>query len=97
MSYLSDVKDSLRITHDDDDNLLKRLIDSSAYECVAFLNVTLESTQDALDIIDELPPAVFNGLILMVQADYDGDPEKREAYRNAALNLWQPYRLDIGA
>ena len=95
MSFLTDVKDALRITHDDDDKLLKRLIDSACYECVKFLN--LDDDGDAQSVVLELPANVFNGVVLMVQADYDGDPEKRETYRNAALNLWQPFRENIGA
>jgi len=95
MSFLTDVKEALRITHDDDDKLLKRLIDSASYECAQFLN--LDADGDAQSQIMDLPPNVFNGVVLMVQADYDGDPEKRNAYRDAALNLWQPLRLDIGA
>jgi hypothetical protein len=96
MSYLSEVKNALKITHNEDDKDLNRKIESAAYECITFLNISLESDQDALDIIDNLPPQVFTGLILIVQADYDGEPEKRDIYRNAALNLWQPYRLEIG-
>ena len=95
MSFLSDVKNALRVTQDDDDALLKRLIDSACAECVAYLN--LDNTQDPQDLVFEQPASVFNGVVLMVQADYDGDPEKRDAYRQAALNLWQPYRLDLGA
>jgi hypothetical protein len=39
----------------------------------------------------------FQGVVLMVQADYEGDPEKREKYLRAAQSLWQPYRNNIGA
>lgn len=95
MSLLTDVKDALRVTHDSDDKLLKRLIDSACYECVSFLNVNANG--DAQSAVMELPANVFNGVVLMVQADYDGDPEKREACRNSALNLWQPFRLNLGA
>lgn len=94
MSFLTDVKDALRVTHDDDDKLLKRLIDSACYECVSFLNV--DPMGDAQSAVMELPPSVFNGVVLMVQADYDADPEKRNTCRDAAINLWQPFRLDLG-
>ena len=95
MSLLTDVKDALRITHDSDDKLLKRLIDSACYECVKFLNIA--DNGDAQSVVLELPANVFNGVVLMVQADYDGDPEKRETSRNSALNLWQPFRENLGA
>ena len=94
MSFLTDVKDALRITHDDDDALLKRLIDSACNECVSFLNIDADG--DAQSAVSELPANAFNGVILMIQADYDGDPEKRNAYRDAAINLWQPYRAGLG-
>lgn len=94
MSFLTDVKDALRITHNDDDALLKRLIDSACNECINFLNA--DANGDAQSAISDYPTNVFNGVILMVQADYDGDPEKRNAYRDAAINLWQPYRTGVG-
>lgn len=95
MSFLTDVKDALRVTHNSDDNLLKRLIDSACYECVSFLNV--DANGDAQSVVMGLPANVFNGVVLMVQADYDADPEKREICRNSALNLWQPFRANLGA
>jgi hypothetical protein len=36
---------------------------------------------------------VVNGIILMVQADYDGDIREREKYRAAAEALWMPYAV----
>ena len=95
MSLLTDVKDALRITHDSDDKLLKRLIDSACNECVLFLNV--DDGGDAQSAVMGLPSNVFNGVVLMVQADYDGDPKDRETVRNSALNLWQPFRANLGA
>ena len=95
MSLLSDVKDALRITQDSDDKLLKRLIDSACYECVSFLNI--DDGGDAQSVVIGLPASVFNGVVLMVQADYDADPTTREACRNSALNLWQPFRVNLGA
>lgn len=95
MSLLTDVKDALRVTHDADDKFLKRLIDSACYECLGFLNIA--DNGDAQSAVMELPPNVFNGVVLMVQADYDGDPEKRETCRNSAFNLWQPFRENLGA
>jgi hypothetical protein len=36
---------------------------------------------------------VVNGIILMVQADYDGDIREREQYRTAAESLWMPHAV----
>jgi len=33
----------------------------------------------------------LQGIFLLVQADYDGDPVKRDAYRKAATALLRPY------
>ena len=97
MSYLSDVKKYLRVTHTQDDDLLKRLIESSAKECLRFLNVEVEQGADAIEALGDISDDAFQGIVLMVQADYDGDPEKREKYLRAAQSLWQPYRQNIGA
>lgn len=111
MSYLTltQVKQALRQTHNDDDALLTRLIASAETECLRFLGrselptLPLEypeiSSND--DLIDEeiassgdpVAPDVLNGIILMVQADYDGDPLVRDKYRNAAEALWMPYAV----
>jgi len=96
MSILADVKKALRQTHDEDDDLLTRQIQSASYECVSFLNLTLESDQEAIDALVELPPSVMNGVILMVQADYEGNPLDREKLRRTAEALWQPFRDNLG-
>ena len=40
---------------------------------------------------DPVPADVVNGIILMVQADYEGDPTMRDRYRMSAEALWMPY------
>lgn len=40
-----------------------------------------------MDIFED----VLQGIFLLVQADYDGNPEKRDAYRKAATALLRPY------
>jgi two-component SAPR family response regulator len=96
MSLLNDVKNALRQTHNDDDDLLFRQIQSACYECVSFLNVNVESDQDVTNIVLSLPPSVANGVILMVQADYEGNPIDRDKLRRAAEGLWQPHRALLG-
>jgi hypothetical protein len=46
---------------------------------------------------DPVAPDVVEGIILMVQAGYEGDPQKRDAYRTGAEALWWPYRVELGA
>lgn len=111
MSYvtLTQVKQSLRQTHNDDDDLLTRLIASAESECLRFLGRTelptlpVEYPEVSSDgsLIDEeiassgdpVAPDVVNGIILMVQSDYDGDPLMRDKLRSAAEALWMPYAV----
>lgn len=93
---LAEVKSALRITHADDDNLLGRLLQSATRECLRFLNSDeLPVDQSSSNEIDIMPD-VFQGIVLMVQADYEGDPTKRDTYRMAAESLWMPYRVEVG-
>ena len=109
MSYvtITQVKESLRQTQNDDDNFLNRLIESAEQECLRFLGRTElptlpveypEISSDGSLIDEEIPssgdpvPAdVVNGIILMVQADYDGDSLMRDKLSTAAQALWMPY------
>ena len=45
---------------------------------------------------DPVADDVVNGIILMVRADYEGDPAKRATLRSAAETLWMPYRINLG-
>ena len=92
MTALDDVKAALRVTHDDDDALLTRLIGSAMRECLAFLDDgTLPAVPGAAADV-EIPEDVFQAVVLMVSADYDASPEKRTAYRAAAEQILWPYR-----
>jgi hypothetical protein len=99
------VKDALRQTQADDDALLQRLLDSAEDECRRFLGVddlaplvqptvlSSSSSSSSSEDVVAYAPAVVNGIILMVQADYDGDIREREQYRTAAEALWMPYAV----
>lgn len=82
---LADVKAALRISHADDDALLTRLMASAT-------NETLRLLDDATLTAQTLPAVADQAIVLLVQADYDGDPEKRPAYRRAAEQLIYSYR-----
>lgn len=95
MINLVDVKKALRITHDEDDAMLTRVIGSALREALAFMDMDklpVEADSDGNYGDVDIPEDVFSGIILMVQADYDGDPKDRQAYRDAAEQLWTPYR-----
>ena len=89
MALIDDVKLHLRISGTDSDALLTRLINSAVREFINFTGIT------AASVIAAEEDAV-NGIILAVQADYDGDPAKRGVYMAAAHALWMPYRVNMG-
>lgn len=93
---LADVKSALRVTHDEDDDLLIRLIGSAARECLAFLDDGRLSAHGCEPFDADVPEEVFNGIVLMVGADYEGDPMRRTEARRAAEQLWMPYRNGLG-
>lgn len=45
---------------------------------------------------DPVAPDVVNAIILLVQADYDGDPKDRGILRDRAESLLMPYRIGLG-
>ena len=89
MALIDDVKLHLRISGTDSDALLTRLINSAVREFINFTGIT------AVSVVTTEEDAV-NGIILAVQADYDGDPAKRGVYMAAAHALWMPYRINLG-
>jgi hypothetical protein len=87
MAALDDVKATLRVTHSEDDALLARLLASATVEYTRFIGVEITSDIETITVTED----AFNGIVLMVQADYDGDPLMREKLRSAAEALWMPY------
>lgn len=82
---LDEVKAALRVAHGDDDLLLGRLILSATDETLRLLDAAGMTAED-------IPPVGNQAVVLLVQADYDGDPEKRPVYRRAAEQLIYNYR-----
>ena len=85
---IDDVKLALRVTHSNDDTLLQRLIDAATMECIAYCNITIPDGETTVSLTEN----IINGIVLMVQADYDGDPFKRNDYLAAAYRLWDAVR-----
>lgn len=96
---LADVKKSLRVFHDLDDDLLSRLIESATRECLVYMDrddlpsmvLGVESSEDIAYITQD----IFQGIVITVQADYEGKPEDRKKYKAAAESLWYPYRTRL--
>lgn len=89
MALLDDVKAHLRILDGDSDVLLQRLVSSAEAECLRYTGLT--AGDPALTL-----PDVVTGIVLAVQADYDGDPQIRSRYMAAAHALWNPHCLSLG-
>jgi hypothetical protein len=89
MLTLEDVKAALAITHNDDNPLILRLMESAARECAKHVYGTVPDYSAADAVADPLTvPEYANGIILMVRADYEGDPADREKYLVSARSLW---------
>lgn len=88
---LTDLKAFLRVTHGDDDALLTRLMGSALREALAWMDDARLPAVPGPAVEVDLPEDVVQGAFLLVQADYDGNPEKRDAYRKAATALLRPY------
>ena len=91
MTTLSDCKAFLRVTHDEDDALLTRLLGSATREALAWMDDERLPDVPGPAVEMDIPEDVLQGIFLLVQADYDGDPAKRESYRKAATALLRPY------
>lgn len=109
---VEEARRAIVITHNFDDARLQQFIDDAEEACKQFLGVdelpregadcpdecdtaqTFEAASDA----DDLPKGIRRGVILMVQADYEGkDIDEREKMRTAAERCWWPYRCGLGA
>ena len=87
---LSDVKAAISVTHNDDDALILRLMQSAAREC-ALTRYGIVPDYEAVDAVADDPltvPELAQGIVLMVRADYEADPAEREKYLTSARGLW---------
>lgn len=87
---LEDVKAAISVTHNDDDALILRLMESAAREC-ALTVYGIVPDYEAVDAVADDPltvPNLANGIVLMVRADYEADPIDREKYLAAAKGCW---------
>ena len=91
MTTLADLKSFLRLTHDEDDALLTRLLGSATREALAWMDDDRLPDVPGPAVEMDIPEDVLQGIFLLVQADYDGNPEKRDAFRKAATSLLRPY------
>ena len=103
---LDDIKRDLRVTHDEDDELLQVLIASAKDQALRFLDlpdlptVEVDSSSSSSSSIGSLeyPGSIRTALILLVRCLYDpADAKEIEATRKAAETMLMPYRAGLGA
>lgn len=94
MPLLDDVKASLRVTHDDDDTEITRLIGSATREVLRVLDSADYPVPTPADPAADVtvPEEVVQAVVILVKADYDADPKDRAAYRKAAIDMVTTYR-----
>ena len=94
MALIDDVKASLRVTHDEDDAEITRLIGSAVREVLRVLDSAeypVPAPGDpAADVT--VPEEVVQAVVILTKADYDADPKDRAAYRKAAIDMVTTYR-----
>ena len=104
---LSQVKDALRVTDSDSDDLIQRLLDAAIQECLRFTNRTelptlpvdypsASSSEDIESSEDPVAADAANGVFVMIHGDFYAIPTERPRFRAAAEALWMPYRRLMG-
>ncbi len=97
MALIDEVKASLRVTHTDDDAMLTRLITAASQECAQYVYGSVPDYSASGAVANpQTVEMLKQGIILMVQSDYEGDPTKRDEYLAVAKTLWNPYRTVWG-
>ena len=87
---LEDAKSFLSVIHDSDDMKLQNLLEAAEDEAAGFMNV------GNLDEWSELPYAIYIGVLLLLQANYQASPDDIPKLRMAAETKLMPYRVELG-
>lgn len=86
---LETLKLHLRVDDGELDDELTRLSAAALAECLAFTGLPEDSPELARQDVQ-------NGMVLLVQADFDGTADSRQAALKAAHGLWSPYCRHFG-
>ena len=87
---LADAKSYLDVIHTYDDDKLQNLLDAAEDEAARFLNVA------SLTEYTELPWAIYIGVLLFLQSNYEASPDDMPKLRSAAESKLMPYRVEMG-
>lgn len=87
---LADAKAFLDVIHNSDDSKLTNLLEAAEDEAAGFLNVA------SLTEYTELPWAIYIGVLLLLQSNYEASPDEIPKLRAAAESKMMPYRVEMG-
>lgn len=87
---LADAKAFLDVIHDSDDSKLQNLLDAAESEAADFLNVA------SLTEWTELPWAIYIGVMLLLQSNYQASPDDIPKLRMSAETKLMPHRVEMG-
>jgi hypothetical protein len=97
MITLSEAKAFLDVIHNADDAKLTILLDAAKDEARVFMNrVDLEEWDSEVSSTDEVPGSIKIGVLLLLQSNYQAQPDDVEKLRKVAEIKLQPYRLEMG-
>ena len=97
---LETAKAFLDVIHTDDDAKLQLLLDGAEDEARQYLDRdTLAELADGAssDGVPDLPASLVVGILLLLQASYQADPDQAAALRVAAEIKLAPFRANLGA
>lgn len=87
---LADAKSYLDVIHSSDDDKLQNLLDAAEDEAAMFLNV------QSLTEWTELPWAIYIGVMLLLQSNYQASPDDIPKLRMSAETKLMPHRVEMG-
>ena len=87
---LADAKAFIDVIHDSDDMKLQNLLEAAEDEAAMFLNV------QSLTEWTELPWAIYIGVMLLLQSNYQASPDDIPKLRMSAETKLMPYRVEMG-
>lgn len=94
---LTEAKAFLDVIHSADDTKLQLLLDAAEDEARVFLNrADLVEWDNDILTTDEVPSSVKIGVLLLLQSNYQANPDEIEQLRKVAEIKLMPYRLELG-
>lgn len=98
---LADAKLYLDVIHDADDEKLQTLLDGAESEALNFMDrdqfgQLCPCDEDFEDEVENMPPDVRVGVLILMQSAYQSSPSDAEQLRRVAETKLMPYRCRLG-